>query len=173
MVRRSLTRKLVVCLVAGMTLIAWRSRPQQARPGVQYRVTDLGTLSGCDVTYVTGVNDAGQVAGYAYHFVPPGHGNNLLSRPFAWETGTLTELPELDGEHGQSLAINSRGDLVGYATTAAYADRPVLWTRAKQFDPTGLSELSGRATCLLGDGTAAGFVVRKGRNQAVVWKEGT
>ncbi len=166
------TRKIALGLSLAIMLLPWSAQPQISPPVVQYTITDLGTLADCDVTLASSVNDSGSVAGYAYTFVPPGHGNSLLSRPFLWQSGTLAELPKVGGMYGQALAINAKGDLAGYAETVKYAQRPVTWSRANKFEPTMLSELPGRVTCLLDDGTAGGWIVGNKTKQAVMWKEG-
>lgn len=170
MVHQNLTHKLAACLVC-ILLFTLGAGSQEAHFDVQYRVTDLGTLPACDTTYATSVNDEGWVTGYAYRHVRPGHGDSIASRPFAWHNGKLTELPTLGGKYGQALAINSQGDIAGYATTGDFVDHPVIWSQSQQFAPTRLSDIPGEATCLLDDGTAAGYVFRDKKNQAAVWKD--
>ncbi len=149
--------------------------PQDAPPPrttLRYTVMDLGTLPNCDVTYATAVNDSGSVVGYAYAFVPPGHGNSVLSRPFLWRNGKMTELPKLGGEHGQALCINAEGDIGGYADTKEYQDQPVIWQKAKAYTANAMSTENGRILSLLNDGTSAGDVFIDGHRRAGLWVGG-
>jgi len=163
---------LTACALVGVGAAACDLRTQAAAPRVAYKVTDLGTLPACDVTYATGVNSDGWVSGYAYKHVPPGHGNSLLSRPFLWRDGKLTELPRLGGDYGQALAIDARGNVAGYAEAVDSSERPVMWRRRDGFAATPLSELSGRVMCLLREGTGCGYVYQSERNRAAVWWDG-
>lgn len=143
---------------------------QADRLRARYRVTDLGTLPGCDVTYATAVNDAGWVVGYAYKQIPPGHVNP--PRPFLWRKGKMTELPKLGGEFGQALTINAQGDVGGYADTKDYEGQPVIWKRARGHVPMPLSRQAGSVTALLADGAAVGDLMQGGRRWAALWSGG-
>src|SRR5437763_11314049 len=116
----SLLRTLTFALAACLSIAAGGVDAGGSRAPRRYRVTDLGTLPNCDVTYATAVNDAGWVVGYAYQYAAPGHGSSLLSRPFLWRNGTLTGLTGLGGQYGRALAINRQGDVAGYAETKEY-----------------------------------------------------
>lgn len=161
---------IVIAICIGMSTQGLGDPPKKAKP--RYRVIDLGTLPGCDVTYATSVNDAGWVVGYAYPFVPPGHGNSVLSRPFLWRKGVLSELPKLGGEYGQALTINAQGDVGGYVTTKEADDLPVIWQKDRQYRPRALSTKGGSVRALLDDGTAVGDVSDGSRSRAALWAGG-
>lgn len=168
-----LSRTLLPFFVALVMTLAPESNTQEAHVQVQYTVTDLGTVPGCDVTYATAVNDDGWVAGYAYTHVPPGHGDEMLSHPFVWHKGVLTPLATLGGEFGKALAVNSRGDAAGFAEAPKSAEKPVIWRRAENFAPSPLSEGAGGVNCLLDDNMAAGYIYPKGVVRAAVWQGNT
>jgi probable HAF family extracellular repeat protein len=70
----------------------------------QYTVTDLGGLGGA--SWATGINDAGQVVGYAW--VSPGYTHGFL-----FTSGVLADLtPGLVG-NSKAMAINSTGAIAG------------------------------------------------------------
>jgi uncharacterized membrane protein len=176
MARRTLQLPLkllfAAALAAGMATAAQAViQPRSARV-LRYMVVDLGTLPECDTTYAQAVNNAGWVAGYAYKHVPPGHGDSSGSRPFLWREGKLTELRKLGSEHGQALTINAQGDVGGYAETKDYADRPVVWRRAKEYLPEQLSTEPGSVTELLNDGSAAGSIVSRRARRVALWAGG-
>jgi probable HAF family extracellular repeat protein len=91
-------------------------------------IADLGTLSGTARAY--GINEMGQVAGFARADQPGGNGEQ---RAFLWEDGTMTELPPLHGrDNGQAFGLNDLGDVVGSSWYPAgpyslSADRAALW----------------------------------------------
>lgn len=168
-------RRIAACglVCGGITTGALQvSTPRPPARAVQYRVVDIGTLPGCDVTYAESVNDTGWVVGYAYTFVPPGHGNSMLAHPFLWRNGTITKLATLGGDHGQALTINSRGDVGGYAEKPGYEDLPVVWRRSAGYEPTPLSSMRGRVICLRDDGVACGNVQTGGHGRAALWVGG-
>ena len=51
--------------------------------GIQYTITDLGTLPGYVSSYARGLNDNGQVVGYAYT-------SSSIPRAFLYSSGTMT-----------------------------------------------------------------------------------
>jgi probable HAF family extracellular repeat protein len=60
----------------------------------------------------TGINDAGQVVGWA-------NGPDDESHGFLWANGTMQDLGTLGGEQSGADAINAAGQVVGYSTLAA------------------------------------------------------
>lgn len=171
-----MNRARIACGFAVMFAIVLQTRfveavpRQESRPAVQYTVTDIGTLPDCDVTYAVAVNDSGVVAGYAHR--GSGHGVSALSKPFVWQNGTLVELPTLGGEYGQALAVNTAGDVGGYATKPGYKHAPVVWRKSTGYRPEALSEQAGRVLSLLDSGNAVGHRNDNGRMTAVVWQNG-
>jgi len=73
-------------------------------------ITFLGTLGGYG-SYAWGINDAGQVVGWAY---PP----MGAYRPFLWDkAGGMTDLGTFGGTTGCALDVNNKGQVVGWAMT--------------------------------------------------------
>jgi probable HAF family extracellular repeat protein len=74
-----------------------------------YSITDLGVLRGnsSDIS-VTGLNDNGQVVGYAEN-------TNGIIRAFLWNGGTVTDLGTLGGPGASAFGINNAGQIVGQA----------------------------------------------------------
>ncbi len=78
------------------------------------KMTDLGTLGGQNVSVGTGINDSGQVVGYAYA------SNGLTA--FVDSNGTMTDLNSLISPScGMTLleatGINDAGQIIGWGTT--------------------------------------------------------
>lgn len=107
---------------------------------------DLGTLGGKNsfIGY-SGLNDRGEAVGFSETSVPDpdgedvcGFGTQLTCRPFLWRDGHMRSLPTVGGNNGQANAINSRGQIAGFAETAvpdstcpagapSKTDSPVMW----------------------------------------------
>ena len=124
----------VAMMLAGLGLLAFRHRRQLVRglaalgasgallaaaplaQAVEYKLTDLGGFGGDWIGMVaTGLNDSGQVVGYAY-----ARGNNGWSSDdsyMAFVTGAngigLTSIPTLGGSWNQATGINNQGWVVG------------------------------------------------------------
>jgi probable HAF family extracellular repeat protein len=82
----------------------------QVTQGQNYTITDLGTLGGTRSS-AWGLNDNGQVVGYAYL------NGDTTYHAFVWSSGTMTDLATLGGTQSQALAINNGGEVVGYSYT--------------------------------------------------------
>lgn len=86
-------------------------------------VTDLGTLPGHTYSFATGLNDAGQVAGYAVD--PEIHGSE---RAFLWEDGVMTDLGALPDDFLSGAAdINEAGQIVGWSGGYELGPHAFLW----------------------------------------------
>jgi probable HAF family extracellular repeat protein len=108
----------------------------------QYTVTALGTLGGTE-TFAAGINNAGQVVGYATT------AGDAATGAVLWNGATPTVLGALGGAtHSAATAINDAGQVVGYAQSADYTvQAAVLWNGTT---PTNLGALPGgsKATAL-------------------------
>jgi probable HAF family extracellular repeat protein len=84
-----------------------------------YTLTDLGSLGGgSGAAY--GINDAGQVVGYATTANARGHA-------FLWDGGVLTDLGTLGGLGSVANAVNQKGQVVGFSDTGTVPVRAFLW----------------------------------------------
>jgi probable HAF family extracellular repeat protein len=78
--------------------------------GVQYAVTDLGTLGGT-ASCAFGINGSGQVVGWAYTTTGAQHA-------FLWSAGTIKDLGTVGGIQSVAYCINSSGEVGGYCSTS-------------------------------------------------------
>ena len=95
--------------------------------------TNLGTLGGASYGY--GINDSGQVAGYAYTTLS---GN--IAHAIRWTGTSGIDLGTLGGQNSQGFAINASGQVAGNAQTNLAAYHAVRWTGTTITDlgaPTG------------------------------------
>jgi probable HAF family extracellular repeat protein len=85
--------------------------------GVQYTVTDLGTLGG-PRSYAYAINSSGQVAGEAT--------TGLATYAFRWDNGHMTPLPGV-GENSYGRDINDSGLVVGWSMSGSHP-QACLWS---------------------------------------------
>ncbi len=78
-----------------------------------YTITDLGTLPGTSQSVATGINDFGQVIGYANNLSDGGLGPEYNPRSFLYSNGQMTPITPTGG--GAATAINNLGEVVGGA----------------------------------------------------------
>ena len=100
------------------------SRGDAAAP--QYRIVDLGPLSGGIDSYAHGINDLGQVVGES---TTSRNGNIAHSQPVMWESAGPPELlwagPSGSLMGGRPQAINNVGIVVGQAQNSGYTGTPL------------------------------------------------
>jgi probable HAF family extracellular repeat protein len=83
-------------------------------------VVRIGVADPADTySYVTGLNDRGDVVGTSGSF-------GGRSRAFVWSQGTVRVLPDLGGDAGAS-DINDAGQVVGYVWEGTGRQRAALW----------------------------------------------
>jgi len=115
------------------------------------------------------VNDAGQVVGYC-----------LLKHratPCTWRNGRVERLPLLrGGDRGQAVAINDRGQIVGWTNYAARQPltHAVIWEHGTITDLGTVAGTWSQATDINNKGQIAGSSsVRNGNPHAVLWTQRT
>lgn len=140
--------------VAGFSTLAGDETPRATlwRGGA---ITDLGTLGGpASRVPWPGINDAGMVVGISHTaevdtlnevwsceagFFLPATDPRLVCKAFAWDGGTMRELPTLGGTHAFAAGVNNRGQVVGWAETPVHdptcTGAQVLQFRAVVWEP--------------------------------------
>jgi cysteine-rich repeat protein/probable HAF family extracellular repeat protein len=92
---------------------------------IAYHLVDLGTLGGTD-SYSWGMNGAGDVVGVAANDVSDAGGSiscgvgvhvTTQRRAFLYTGGLMQDLGTLGGANSAAIAINTAGEIVGYADT--------------------------------------------------------
>ena len=115
-----------------------------AQPALAQRSTTdaLGTLGGTS-SYASGINDSGQVAGYA-------RTSGGAHHAFLYSGGTMQDLGALGGTYSYANGINASGQVAGSANTAGGAGHapsrsrrpgyrehwPIQWRRGRELSTT-------------------------------------
>lgn len=171
------------------------------------QITDLGTLGGPNSAVewpvkntnglISGISETaapqklGEIWSCAAAFFPPPPSGHIC-RGFAWQNGTMTQLPTLGGNNGFAAGANDRGLVVGWAendTQDSTCTPPqVLQFEAVVYDPQRgtvqklppyAGDLDGAATEINDAGTVVGIsgicdqaVGRFTARHAVMWQNG-
>jgi probable HAF family extracellular repeat protein len=95
-------------------------------------VTDLGTLGGDGTAQAFGINEAGQVVGYATTA-------SLKYHAFLWDDGVMTDLGTLPtGSTSRAFGLNDNGQVVGFAFDGSAAggahNHAFLWENGVMID---------------------------------------
>lgn len=158
---------------------------------------DLGTLGKADGnSWIQwgGINDRGEAVGMSETADPDlngedicGFGTHLTCVPFLWRNGHMSALPTFGGNNGQASAINSRGDVVGFAENGALDSTcpagttnnrialPALWARGNAGAlPLVSTDSDGFAFGINDQGQAVGYSGNCiAATHAVMWKDNT
>ena len=128
-------------------------------------VTNLGSHGG-STSIAFGINDSGQVVGWATHADSPYY-------PFMWEDGVMTGLETLGG-HGGANGINAAGDVVGMSVLAdGSANHGFLWRNGVLTD-LGAFRGNSVAYAINNSGHVVGDAGIPGLGfQPVLWNDGT
>ncbi len=167
-------KTLLAVLAAGTTLTS-----SLLASADTYTYVDLGTLSGAD-SGALGVNDLGQVVGWATVSGCTTGTGAACRHAFLWDAGSMTDLGHLAGDEGSvANSINNAGTIVGnserdvLAGTGTY--HAVIWNAVGP--PTALPDL-GMGTSWASDINEAGVVVGYAtdagslRDRVVTWSGG-
>lgn len=93
------------------------------------KIRDLGTLGGVE-SKASAVNEQGHVVGSAAikAWYWDDEDRMWISHAFLWQSGKMTDLGTLGGRASMALAINERGQIVGWSETKTGDTHAVLWT---------------------------------------------
>jgi probable HAF family extracellular repeat protein len=120
--RRSLWRRrlavglVLLCLLIG---IGWYGRifGPFGRPGVQYTVTDIGTLPGDTQSRAAAINNSGQVVGYS--------DKEAAHHAFLWDSAHgIRVLPAPSDGQSVAYSINATGQIVG---GSVFNNHALIW----------------------------------------------
>jgi len=131
------------------------ARDAAPRPAPAYVVVDLGVLPGGDTSVAAGINDRGQVVGYAY--AADGHKHAFRTGASGTLAGQGADLGALPGStDSEAAGINDRGQVVGVAVMRGGA------TRAFRTAPGGALDAADLGVLLHSTGSsgAAGINAR-------------
>ena len=98
-------------------------------PGVDGRMIDLGLGGRLDAlsSSATGINDGGQVVGSVYS-LSPNKTTAFLYTGTPGSDGVVHDLGTLGGTHSSAAAINTSGQITGWADTSSGASHAFLYT---------------------------------------------
>lgn len=131
-----------------------------------YRITDIGPLSGYLISWANGINNSGQVAIVML-------ASNNVGHSFIWHDGTFTNLGTWEGNDCRVLAISENGKAVGGARVASGDQHPFLWDQGRLIDLGTLQGKEGRGLGLNAKGLIVGVAQTKNQeHHAFVWQQG-
>jgi probable HAF family extracellular repeat protein len=123
------------------------------------------SIEGNGNSFATGINNAGQVAGWEF-----------FRFPFVWQKGAINYLKTLTGSTSDSraLGINDKEQVIGYSSTSDNKQHAVLWQNNRIIDLGTLS--GGNNSQALGINNRGGKVVgwsdtSSGSKHAVLWQK--
>jgi probable HAF family extracellular repeat protein len=120
---------------------------------------DLGTLGGYN-SFADAINDNGEVVGSS------GTTEVMTSHAFVWRDGVMRDLGTPAGTYGSgALAINNRGDIVGYTITPQ-SNRALLWRNGGMRD---LGTLGGEFSSATGI-NEQGLIVGNSETASGQWR---
>lgn len=129
---------------AALTILAL---PAPAPAGV-YQVVPIPTFGGAN-SYGHGINDSGQVVGYAQNEL----GQN---RAFIFNAGTINDLGTLGGAEGQAFAINNTGQVAGFSRTTGGLEHAFRYADGTMTDLGTLGGSSSYAFAINASGQVTG-----------------
>lgn len=150
--------------ITGVTLLLAFTYGTSAQP--QTSILRIPTLGGTDIT-VNGLNEKGQVTGFAY---TPG---NASAHAFLFGTNGMIDLGTLGGKNSVGNGINSQGQVVGWANVPGAGTEAFLWDGSVLKDLGTLGGASSSAIGINDAGQVAGTSVNGvGLNEAFLSENG-
>lgn len=118
--------KLLLTLAFGLLTL-----PACAQTPPRYSVIDLGTLGGF-YSQASAINNRGEIVGVSGTARKTKHTTSyrFISHAFLWQKGKMRDLGSLGGDNSTALALNDRGDVVGYSelpNTESYQSHSQIW----------------------------------------------
>ena len=152
-----------LAILVGATLAA-----SIARATPMYTFTDLGTLGGTN-SIAYGINDVGQVVGYATTSSGTAHAT-------LWDSGAPTDLGTLRGTNSNAYGINDAGQVAGYSQTLGDAAlHATLWSGGTTTDLGTFGGTYSYANSINDAGQVAGLGYTSGNAayHATLWSGST
>ena len=129
------------------------------------QMTDLGTLGGAG-SFGYGINEAGQVTGYAD--TPTGE-----AHAFLYTQGQMMDLGTLGGSFSMGHAINNTGQVTGGATTATGDYHAFLYSQEQMADLGTLGGATSGGAAINEAGHVTGFsYTASGKVHAFLYSDG-
>lgn len=130
---------------------------------------DLGTLGGAESS-ASGVNDSGQVTGYAYTTGAAYHAFRITPVGATWAVDAnndgvndlMTDLGTLGGTNSWGRGINNNGDVVGESDTVDGRTRAFVWRNGVMTDLGTLGGANSSAAAISDDGVIVGWAENAG-----------
>ena len=175
-------RRMLLLAVAGIAVVfvvAGAARPAGSVQPSRWVTRDLGTLPGVQASEAVAINESGQVIGTYRRTVKAADGTPY-GRAFLWENGRMRDLGTLGGRQSQVVAINAKGQIVGWSETKAGSRHAFLWENGRMRDLGTLFggfseavEINDQGQVVgLSDTKTKGGKIRHGVRHAFLWRNG-
>jgi probable HAF family extracellular repeat protein len=135
---------------------------------LSYTITDVGTFDGSSFSTATGLNATGQVVGYDFTSDHQG------AQAYLFDSGNLTDLGNLGGNHAFAQGINDLGQVAGYSRLADDATSHAFLYDSGTLTDLGPNGGNGFAYAINNNGDVAGYAnINGGPYHAVLWQGAT